>query len=1178
MKNFITEMCSFIRSIPINYNLKMKITAILFVFAFVQINAANSFGQNTKVSLKMNEVSIQNILDRIEQKTDYKFLYEKNAFQNNKIVSVNVKNKKLSNVLDNIFEDQNVTLVYLEKQIIIKPNHEINIVSLPKNLVPETSIDQQSVSGIIQDENGIPLPGASVLEKGTTNGTQTDFNGNFTLNVKDGAILEISYLGFIAQEIAVTGQSTINVTLKADTAALDEVVVVGFGTQKKSNITGSSSSIKMDPIIADRPVTNPMLAIQGVIPGLQITSNSGRPGATGLGINIRGSNSINGGSPLILMDNVQVNTEDINPQDVESITVLKDAAASSIYGARAAFGVILITTKKGKKNQPVKFNYSNTFSYSSPEDIPEKAKTYDFINALDGWGVSEFWTGQNIDTWVGFLDEYKNDPSTYPMGYTEFNGLRYPLKDTDLIGAFLNDDGFSQIHNVNFSGGSEKTVYRISGAFSDDDGIIVGDNDSYKKYNVNASLTTELTEKLTATANIVYRNSIRYDPVGSYGNAISFNPYTPEGGNHVFDDGTEIPYDTPANAEALKVAPKNLDDNIRLFTKFDYNPIEGLTLSGEYTFEQGGRDRITGDNQVLTVNPERFVLNAVSNDRTFYQKSSNVNRYHATNLYAKFEKSIKDHNFSVLAGFNNEKKDFESFFVRKTNLISVDLPSISGASGTLTGDDAFWQWSVLGYFGRLNYNFKEKYFLEVNGRYDGSSRFQKNDRYGFFPSFSAGWDISKEAFMDNVDWVSNLKLRASYGEIGNQDVRSGGASDYYPAVPGMSIYNASWLNTSSGLPYVTIGLPGLVSSSFTWEKVVSNNLGFDARFFNGRLATSFDIYTRETIDMLDDGSELPAILGAPAPQENVADLKANGWEIEVNWRDNIGDFNYNIGFTIFDNQTKMTKVRNETGLYNSFYVGKTFGEIWGYETDGFYTVDDFVDGTLNADLTGGTLKDGVPGFKGRNMNPGDIKFKDLNGDGYIFSGDNTLEAEFDANGDMVADTGPGDRRIIGNTTKRYQYGIFGGASYKNFDFSFLMNGVGKKDIYMNNATIFPYINEFNVVYKDQLDYWTPDNTDAFLPRNYALGGVNYGLSRSTQTKYLLDGSYLRIKNITVGYTIPKEALSAINIDTFRIYLAGENVLDFDNLPDGVNTELQNQGGGATYPYLRSFSLGINLTF
>lgn len=1160
MKNFITAMCSFVRGIPINYNLKMKITAILFVFAFVQINAANSFGQNTKVSLKMTEVSIQNILDRIEQKTDYKFLYEKNAFQNNRIVSVHVKNKKLSNILDNIFEDQNVTIVYLEKQIVIKPNHEINIVSLPENLEPEASIEQQSISGVVTDENGAPLPGASVLEKGTTNGAQTDFDGNFTLNVRDGAILEISYLGFITQEVATAGQTVINVQLKTNAAALDEVVIVGFGTQKKSNLTGAASMIKMDEVLADRPVTNPLLAIQGAVPGLQITSNSGRPGASGLGVNIRGINSINGGSPLILVDNVPVSTENINPQDVESITVLKDAAASSIYGARAAFGVILITTKKGKKDQPVKFNYSNTISFSSPEDIPEKAPTYDFVNALNDWGVDSFWTGQDIDTWVGFLEEYRTNPSTYPEGFTESNGLRYPLQDTDLIGAFLNDAGFSQIHNINFSGGSSKTTYRISAGFSDEDGIIVGDNDSYKKYNVNAYLSTDLSDKLTATTNIMYRNSIRYDPVGSFSNAMSFNPYTPADGNHVFDDGTEIPYFTPANMERLSIAPKNLVDNVRVLSKLDFTPIENLTITGEYTFQQGGTDRITGNNQILTVNPERFTLNAVSNDNTFYQKSSSKTRYHALNLYANYDRSINDHNFSALVGFNNEQSDFETFLVRRTNLISVDLPSISGASGTITANDGFTQWSVLGYFGRLKYNYKEKYFLELNGRYDGSSKFPKKDRYGFFPSFSTGWAISKESFMDNVDWVSDLKLRASYGEIGNQNTSSA-----YPAIPGMDIINARWLNSSAGVPYVTLGLPALVSASFTWEKVISTNFGLDARFLDGRLSTSLDIFTRETIGMLDAGVELPAVLGVGAPEQNVADLKATGWETQVNWKDNIGDFSYNIGVTLFDNQTKMTKVRNEAGLINQHYVGKEFGEIWGYVTDRYYTVDDFVAGSLDENLRNGTLLDGIPNFRGRNPNPGDILFKDLNGDGEIFSGNGTLED-------------PGDRKIIGNSTKRYQYAIYGGASFKNFDFSFFLNGVGKKDVYINNSSRFPYTNEFQVVYKDQLDYWMPDNTDAFLPRNYALGAVNYGVNRSTQTKYLLDASYLRIKNITIGYTLPSTLLTKFGVDSFRIYVSGENLHDFDHVPDGINPELSNISNGATYPYMKNYSFGVNLSF
>jgi len=1021
-------------------------------------------------------------------------------------------------------------------------------------------IQQSEIKGTVLDEAGAPLPGCSIIIKGTQIGTDTDFNGNFSINANENDILVISYLGYLTKEIQVGKQTNIKVSLSLDVSNLDEVVVVGFGTKKKANVTGATSSVDMGDILANRPVTNTLQAIQGTVPGLQITSNSGQPGEQGLGFNIRGTTSINGGSPLVLVNNVPVSIEDVNPQDVESVTVLKDAAASSIYGARAAFGVILITTKKGVKNQSIKLNYSSTFSFSTPEDIPEKASTYDFIHALNDWGTNPFFTGQDIPTWIGFLEENKTNPNQYPNGYAEYNGLRYPLVDTDLIGAFLNNSGVTQIHNVNFSGGTAKSSYRVSAGFSDEDGIIVTDNDSYKKYNLNANLNTELTSKLNSSTSIFYRNSERSDAIGSFQDAIRFNPYTPADGNHVFDDGREVPYQTPANMERLGVAPVTLTDNIRLFQKLDFTPIKDLTITGEYTFEKGNTDVISGNNQVLTVNPDRFVINPVNPENTFYRKQNSKFIYNALNIYAKYNKSIGDHNITVLGGMNKENRENEWMWAKKTNLISVDLPSLSGATGDLTGDDGFGEWSVMGYFGRLNYNYKDKYMLEVNGRYDGSSRFPEDDRFGFFPSFSTGWNVTEEKFMENINVISLLKVRASWGTIGNQNT-----SSLYPAIPGMGVQNASWINPNTGFRYVSLGLPPLVSSSFTWEEVQTTNFGLDARLLNSRLTTSFDIYTRKTLDMLAPGAELPAVLGASAPYQNVADLESKGWELEISWKDKVNDFSYNVGFTLSDGKSKVTKFDNPAGLLSQYYIGRNFGEIWGYVTDGYYTVDDFVEGTLNENLTGGTLKDGIPAYKGRNPNPGDVKFKDLNDDGEIFSGNNTLED-------------PGDRKIIGNSTRRYQYGIFGNASYKNFDLSFLLNGVGKRDVYNSTAMRFPYTHEFGVVYKHQLDYWTPENTDAFFPRNYALGGVNYGLNRTTQTKYLLDGSYLRIKNITLGYNMPSSILEKVKIDRLRFYVAGENLLSFDNLPDGINTELTDKGDGGTYPYLRSFSVGLNLTF
>ena len=414
--------------------------------------------------------------------------------------------------------------------------------------------------------------------------------------------------------------------------------------------------------------------------------------------------------------------------------------------------------------------------------------------------------------------------------------------------------------------------------------------------------------------------------------------------------------------------------------------------------------------------------------------------------------------------------------------------------------------------------------------------------------------------MESIGVISDLKLRASWGEVGNQNTAS-----LYPAIPGMPVQNVSWLNESAGIPYVSLGMPGLVSSGFTWERVKTLNFGLDLAMFEHKLSTSFDIFRRETLGMIAPGAELPAVLGASAPTENAADLLVNGWELEMTWNDRINNFTYNIGFTLSDNQGEITKFDNPAGLLSQFYEGQKLGEIWGYTTDGYYTNSDFEDGSLDDDLMGGTLIEGIPNWEGRNQNPGDIKFIDENGDGLITNGNSTLED-------------PGDRSIIGNTTRRYQYGLFGNASFKNFDFSFLLNGIGKRDIWQNNGVRFPYNNEFQVVYASQLDYWTSENTDGYFPRNYPLGGVNYGISRSTQTKYLLNGAYMRIKNITLGYTLPESLSSKMRIQTLRVYVAGENILDFNDYPDGINTELSNKSNGATYPYMKSYSVGLNLTF
>lgn len=1130
----------------------MKLLAIFMVVCGLNLSATL---KAQKVDLKIKNGSMVEVLTAIEKQSNFRFAYSSDFVELNREVNLDVSNEEVTEILDQLLEGTN----YLYR---LQDNF---IIFLPKGREAVNQTQQEEkviVKGKVTDASGEPLPGVNVFEKSNmTNGVITGIDGSYSIQVSSSeAILHFSFIGFESQQMQLAGRSDIQVTLMEESTGLDEVVVVGFGTQKKSNVTGATTTVNMEDVLGNRPVTNAIQAIQGTVPGMQISIPSGEPGAA-TSINIRGTTSINGGSALILMDNVPVSAEDVNPQDVESITVLKDAAASSIYGARAAFGVVLITTKKGGKNQPVKFNYSSTFSFNSATDIPEKESTYNFVNALNDWGVTSYWTNQDIPTWVDFLEEYKTDKNLYPEGYaTDDFGVRYPLTNTGTIAKFLDDTSFSQIHNFNFSGGGKNTQYRVSLGYSDEDGIMVSKNDRYTKYNFITFLSTDLTDKLTASVNINYRNSTKRDPRVSYYNAVSAKPWTPAIGNHTFEDGTTVPYEAPANMATLQKPNEEVKGNLRVLGKLEYELLRDLSLTGEYTYETKNQTNYGMNEQLDWVDPNRYTLKEGVPENTFYRKANTQRIYKAANFYAKYKKQFGKHRFDVLAGINKEEFHQEYFFARKTELLNVDLPALSTATGTITADDSFGEWAVLGYFGRINYNYKEKYFVEANGRYDGSSKFAAREKYGFFPSFSLGWNMAREGFMSNVETISHLKLRASWGEIGNQEVNGN-----YLSIPGMPITNANWMNLDSGLRYNTVNPPSLVSQGFTWETVQTLNFGIDVKVLNNRLSTSFDVFKRKTLGMITAAVKVPDVLGTVAPPANAADLESSGWELEISWKDKIQGFSYNIGFTLFDNKSEITKFDNPAGLIGTYYEGQILGDIWGYESDRFYAVDDFVEGTLDENLMGGTLKEGIEAFIGRNPNPGDMKFRDLNSDGEISPGSSTL-------------SDPGDRKIIGNNKRRYQYGIFGNASYKNFDFSFILNGVGKRDLYINNNIVFPYTGEFATMHKGQMDYWTPENTDAFLPRNYDMGGANYGNSRSTQTKYLIDGSFLRVKNITLGYSLPKSLLSKVNIDKFRVYVSGENLHSFDNMPDGVDTELEAKSNGIYYPLMRSFNLGVNVTF
>lgn len=1070
----------------------------------------------------------------------------------------------------------------------------IGLIALLQLLIFQIAVAQNatSVKGLVIDEQNKPLPGVSVTAKNLNGNdpltTQTDPDGIFQFkSLAPGSYtFIIRYIGYQTQTLSgyniKTGEIiSLSAKLKEESSALNDVVVVGYGTQKKVNLTGAVSTVKMDEILGDRPVTSTSQILQGAAPGLQVTTNSGQPGAKSA-LNIRGFTSINGGSPLVLVDNVAMDMDDINPKDIATVTVLKDASASSIYGARAAFGVILITTKQGARNQPIKFEYSGNLANTSPSSLPQKTTVSEFVQALSDFGTTSYWAGQNVATWQGLLQQYDQNPGQFPSnGIATVGGIQYPLAQTDLYKSFM-PGGFEQLHNLSFSGGSEKSNFRVSTGYTNQDGIMATKSDAFTRYNLNAYLNTNLTSKLIASVNVLYHNSVTNTPrdfVGLFYNAITFGPYAPTGYGTA-PNGSLLPYNTPNNILENEPFKISKDNNLRLFGKLQYNITKGLKLNAEYTFNQINSNQTNQTTINQYINPLNFTVSPISVNSSYNRYNSSTN-YNAVNIYANYSTIIKQkHNLDLVLGTNQEKSIQNDFNVNRLGVISQSSPSISGSTGTINGTDSFASFAVSGYFARLNYNYDGRYLLEATGRYDGSSRFPSNGRFGFFPSFSAGWNIMAEPFMQKVkSTISALKLRASYGEIGNQVVLfPNGNQNYYPYIPSSTPNNSTWIDPITGVLRVTVPPPSLVSASFTWERVQTSNLGLDFGFLNNRLTGSVEGYIRKTLGMLAPSNELPALLGAAAPLQNVADLKVKGWEVNLGWNDKINDFHYAVNFNLSNNQAYITGYNNPGGLLNflkadgtpvtdgtisNYFVGQKIGDIWGFVTQGFFTNGDFVPGSLNAGLQGGTLITGVAPYRGVNQNPGDIRFVDLNGDGTIFTGNNTL-------------SNPGDRTIIGNNNRQLQFGFNGNASYKNFDFSFFINGVGKRDIWISNQVFFPYLDQFSGIFTNELNYWTPTHTDAFFPRSYSNASGNTGTSRLVQTRYLSNGAYLRLKNISLGYTLPaklfKDKIKA------RVFLSGENLVTLDHLPDGLDAESQNLGSGGIYPFIKKYSFGANISF
>lgn len=1047
-----------------------------------------------------------------------------------------------------------------------------------------------SITGKVIDKNTQePVIGASVLIEGTSNGTITDLDGNFALsNVSSKGTLVVSYIGYSTQKLPINGKTSFSIVLAEDTETLDEVVVVGYGVQKKVNLTGSVSSVKGDAL-EQRPVVDATQSLQGLVPGLTVSNNSsGRPGATG-SLSLRGQGNLSGNSaPYVLVDGVEMALSDVNPNDIENISVLKDAAACAIYGARAAYGVILVTTKKGEEGK-MRASYQGTLAWNSPTVLPDMANSLEFVKFWNA-GVNNAGASNRAysEQKIADLEQYMRDPSSIdPWGdlrpgeslNAAFENSERGLGNTDYFDLHYKDYSFKHNHNLSFSGGGKKSQYYVSGGYYNEEGILRYADMDYTRYTLNANLTSELTKWLKLKFNTKFMHSDDRTPFGNgalsegfYHSLARFRPTVPVvDPNGHFTELSMIPYlQSGTYSESQR-------DRFNVTAGFELQPLKNWFIFFDYTYKQMNVEQealnkapyiYEQDNQTLT-KVARSELGVAEDGR--FTRSYGRTRYQTINLYTNYMFSLADkHNFTVMAGYQEEDNDYSWMSNSITGLYSTDNPNVGMGTGDKQVQDTRNGWATRGFFGRINYDFDGRYLVELNGRYDGSSRFAKGNRWGFFPSVSLGWNIHREKFMEKTsDYLSNLKLRGSYGLLGNQ-----ANAGLYTFSSNMSLSGGlGGYIFADGRHHYT-NPANVIDPNVTWEKVKSLNVGLDFGFFGNALTGTFDVFQRDTEDMLGPGIELPDMFGAYVPQVNNACMRNRGWELSLNYRGKIGsDIDYSVGGSVSDATSEVTEYenKNKDNPAGNWYVGRKVGEIWGYRTDGLIQTQEEADAYNEAyNLTY---------FSGKKWEPGDVKYRDLNGDGAINTGDNRLGNGADVKGDM------GDRTIIGNSTPRYQYTFNGSISWKGLSVSMIFQGVGKRN-WSPGGTYFWGFGPFAqvTVFKEHLDFWSPENPGAYYPKPYihSAGGVGPFQAKNIQSsdRYLQNAAYCRLKNLTVSYNLPTPWVNKVGLQKVQVFFSGENLLTFTKLkdmydPEAIFTSNSYTGeGGKNYPMNRVLSLGF----
>lgn len=1097
------------------------------------------------------------------------------------------------------------------------------------------SVTQSStiIKGQIVDAEGEPIVGATVVEIGTTRGTVSDLDGNFQLNSSANAKLRITYVGY--KTVETKAQEGMKVVMQNDNAQLDEIVVVGYGQQKKVNLTGSVTNVDISKTLGGRPEQDVAKALQGAVPGLTITNTSGDINSQPT-MQIRGLGTLSNGAtsnPLVVVDGVPVDDLTmVNAADIATISVLKDAASTSIYGSRAAFGVILITTKEGKKGEKVQVKYDGHFAWDRATVLPDYPDVPSQLEAAmigakrtDGSDPELF--GMYFSQMLPYAKAWKEQHSG-KKGYSEmqpfqsmdnvgdyyFNGNQpFYYADYDIQDIWYNKAAPSQSHSVSLNGSSGRTSYYTSFSYDYKQNLMKFNPDKLSRYNFTTNLKTDVTDWLTVgtRVNFVRRSFSKAD---SWNNVYQYlwrwgSFFIPSG--YMYDEnGEKLDYRVVA-MQKQAARKTTVHDQARFNAYAIAHITKDLTFNIDYTYQIDNYNYKTSDHSVYGMNwsgvtPTYIVGTSSSNTS---RENIKQNRWTA-NAYLNYNHTWVDaHNLGVMVGVNGERFKSDEMWANRTHLYNEDYPELNLAYGEMkdatissfTGDR-----STAGYFGRINYDYKGIYLLELNGRYDGSSRFPAGDKWAFFPSMSLGYRFTEEGYWKNLhDVISNGKLRFSYGEIGNEAI---GDNMFISTISPIAQSSLYWLD-KNGNKLNQFQLPDWVSSSLTWERIKTTDIGVDLSFLNDDLSLTFDWYQRTTNDMLAPGKAIPDVAGASAPFTNAGSLRTRGWELSLSYRKQINkDLNVYGTFNIGDSKSKVTKWNNDSKLIGHTggivsasnarmyaYEGETWGDIWGFETDRYFTVDDFdgqnADGTWKykpgiADQTGIQTDNFVYG-------PGDIKYKDLDNSGTIDGGNGTAENH-------------GDLKVIGNTLPRYEYSFHLGGSWKGLDLDLFFQGVGKRDMWTQSSFVFPLMRDADkALYANQTSYNVYDPANGIVDisqsnRYPCLYSGNEGSGNVTglasiggehnyypQTKYLVNMAYLRLKNVTIGYTLPASITKKVYMEKVRFYGSVNNLcLLYNGAKDYPVDPEMNAGQGSlsygtwgrTYPITRTWSVGVQVTF